>query len=90
MTDYFLTILTISGMAKTLLNSFKQIGTLKPKCWTGWDWTEPPDNKSTAWAVLINNINKIVPYLSPEWGHRSVFIWKVKWGLELLIVVKET
>ena len=36
--DSFLTILTISGMAESLLNSFEQIGTLKPICWTGLDW----------------------------------------------------
>ena len=31
--------LTISGRAKSLLNSFEQIGTLSPICWMGRDWT---------------------------------------------------
>ena len=44
-------------MAESLLNSLEQIGTLKPICRTGWvDWIpEPPDHKSTAWAVLIKS-----------------------------------
>ena len=33
--DYFLTILAICGMAKSLSNSFEQIGTLKPICRDG-------------------------------------------------------
>ena len=44
--DHFLTILTISGMAKSLLNILEQIGTLKPKCWLDgmeldWSISEP-------------------------------------------------
>ena len=51
-------------MAKSLLNSFGQIGTLKPIWVMGWDgmgWDgipEPPDYKSTAWAVLKSSYLK--------------------------------
>ena len=39
--DHFLTILTMSGLAKSLLNSFEQFGI--PKCQPEWDISEQVD-----------------------------------------------